>query len=210
MLYFPCTNAASNLVCRTSENLPSVTSPGPGTRRSTRHLDLPAPNYAKKLELFRELPSTPSNNDVHHPGPKTKIRAKLLDACPLDSLLKDQEREGARKARVETKRKRDVSGASGSDSMLDFYSGPFKTPRRGGHGERQAETESPDSDLSSSQDSNAFQEIMMGTADREELLGKEAADAVTKILNTDRTRKKVIQRKDAGFSFWCDKKEVTN
>ncbi|KAF8510720.1 hypothetical protein BU17DRAFT_97813 [Hysterangium stoloniferum] len=65
------------------------------TRQSTHHL----PNRDVKVKLFRDDspgPSTPRT--TFKPKPKSNV------ACPLDTLLKDNRRDEARKGRVEGKR----------------------------------------------------------------------------------------------------------
>ena len=182
----------------TSSHVRSRTPPKLGTRRSTRHVDLPAPNYAKKLQLFRKS-TPPPGRGSYDVDEKVNNKGKMTEACPLDMLLRDCEREGARKARVETKRKGTVPNALDSDPALDRDSSVLETPECG---HRHADTESPGCDGSSPQDGNIFRDVLLGTVAREELLGKEGADAVGKILDSDRKTKSVIEEKENGVTFW--------
>lgn len=185
-----------------SSNVPSPTSPRPWTRRSARHLDGPAPNYAKKLELFREdAPPLPgkANPDVNG---TLKTKPAMPEACPLDMLLKDRQREWMRKARMETRRKGEFSGADVIGSSV------FETPKRDGL--QHDRTESPGSYPSSPCDGNSLQDVLMGTAAREELLGKEGSEAVGKILDDDRKGKRVVDKNYVSVSFWSDDAKVTN
>ncbi|KAF8513838.1 hypothetical protein BU17DRAFT_95008 [Hysterangium stoloniferum] len=103
----------SRKACRSNEHVSAHTNEA-NTRRSTRHL----PNRDVKVELFRDDSPGPST-------PRTTFKAKPNSnvACPLDTLLKDNRREEARKARVERKRgtKGWAAEASGSD---DFSNTP--------------------------------------------------------------------------------------
>jgi hypothetical protein len=180
----------------------SPSSPGPGTRRSTRRLDGPAPNYAKKLELFREDSPPPLRKAALDLNGTLKTKTTMPEVCPLDMLLKDRAREGARMARVEAKRKADNSSTLGCKMMLDPDSNVFETPKRVNR--LHAKTESPGSNLSSPRDGNVSQDVLMGTAAREELLGKEGSEAVGKILDDDRKRKGALEQKYIGVLFWRD------
>ncbi|KAF8514575.1 hypothetical protein BU17DRAFT_68342 [Hysterangium stoloniferum] len=78
-----------------SASVHTSTSNEANTRQSTRHL----PNRDVKVKLFRDDspgPSTPRT--TFKPKPKSNV------ACLLDTLLKDNRREVARKGRVEGKR----------------------------------------------------------------------------------------------------------
>jgi hypothetical protein len=129
-------------------------------------------------------------------------------------LLKDHEREDARKARAETKRKAHVAGMrgtsfgpDGSGSGPSHHSGVFETPSRR---RRNAETESPGSDVPSVPDGDApGEDMLMGDAEREELLGKKGAEAVGKILWVDREKRgKGEKKEERGIMFWDVNAEV--
>ncbi|KAF8483195.1 hypothetical protein JB92DRAFT_1637561 [Gautieria morchelliformis] len=173
----------------------SVAPLGVGPRRSARHADLPAPDYARKLELFRAY-SPPSGKGKYDVDAKGKGKAMVPDAFPLDMLLKDRDREGARKARIETKRKRAHSDASASDPALSTGSNLFEKPKRV---HPHAQTESPFSDMWSPHDGPA---LLKGAAAREEWLGKKGAKAVGKILNSDRKKKSNTEEKQSDVLFW--------
>lgn len=182
-----------------SAHLRSVTPPKLETRRSTRHVDLPAPNYAKKLELFRR-PTPPPGKDRSDIDGMVKCKGKMIETCPLDMLLRDRERERARKARVETNRKGTVQKTLYSDLALSRDTVVFETPRRG---HPRAETESPVR-KSSARGGNSFQDVFIGRPAHEELLGKESAKAVGKILDSDHKKKNVTEEKENEVSFWCE------
>ncbi|KAF8513603.1 hypothetical protein JB92DRAFT_210172 [Gautieria morchelliformis] len=123
-------------------------------------------------------------------------KVMVPEACPLDMLLKDRDREGARKARVETKRKGAHSDPFDSDPALSRGSNTFETPKRV---HPRAKTESPGSDMPSPHDGHV---LLMGAAAREELLGKKAAKAVGKILDSDRKKRSNTEEKQSDVLFW--------
>ncbi|KAF8500596.1 hypothetical protein BU17DRAFT_72078 [Hysterangium stoloniferum] len=156
------------------------------TRRSTRHL----PSRDVKLQLFRDDspgPSTPRTTS--RPKPKSNV------ACPLDTLLKDNRREEARKARVEGKRitKAWAAEASGSDESDVSDS----AERVRGDGRKRIRRSF------SNTSGDGSEAPLMGDEAREALLGKEDAEAVGRILEKDRRKKDVVEVvMEHGFRFW--------
>ncbi|KAF8590880.1 hypothetical protein K439DRAFT_1114633 [Ramaria rubella] len=111
-------------------------------------------------------------------------------------LLRDHQREDARKARVETKRKINSSEILGSEATSDRSSSVLQTPRSGRHASQAENNKGGESDASS-------ENALMSAKAQAQLLGKESAQAVKRILDGDRKRKVVEETKEiTAVTFW--------
>jgi len=70
------------------------------------------------------------------------------------------------------------------------------------------ETESPGSDVSFLECVVFGEDVLMGDAEREELLGKKGAEAVGKIWHGDREKNSKDKKGDTAFVFWDPMAEV--